>query len=160
MRNKLSTIYNGYDLDLFSPETLKKVVSNPNLNLLVIASILPRKNGLCLIRALDILRRTYGMTPSISWVGEQVMSGEQLLYRRQMDREIAEYSLTSQWHWLGQRTDIVELFHHHDVLVHPAYIEGLPNVVCEALACGRPVIVSDVLDHHRLVQDGTTGFLF
>ena len=33
-------------------------------------------------------------------------------------------------------------------------------MVCEALACGRPVILSNTLDHPRLVQDGQSGFLF
>jgi glycosyltransferase involved in cell wall biosynthesis len=36
----------------------------------------------------------------------------------------------------------------------------LPNVVCEALAAGRPVLVSNTLDHPRLVQDGRSGYLF
>ena len=39
-------------------------------------------------------------------------------------------------------------------------MEGLPNVVCEALACARPVIVSDTLDHVNLVQDGISGLRF
>lgn len=160
MRSKLLTIYNGYDLALFAPEQPSKIVFSSNLRLLVIASISPYKNGLCLVRALNILRQSYGVFPTVSWVGEQVMFGERLSYRQKMDREIAEYGLSAQWRWLGQRTDIVELLHHHDLLVHPSYGEGLPNVVCEALACGRPVIVSDTLDHPRLVQNGVTGFLF
>jgi glycosyltransferase involved in cell wall biosynthesis len=28
------------------------------------------------------------------------------------------------------------------------------------MACGRPVLVSDVLDHPSLVKDGVNGFLF
>jgi len=160
MRRKLSTIYNGYDLALFAPENTPEIIFNSNLRMLVIASISPGKNGLCLVRALNILRRSYGIFPMVSWVGEQVMSGERLSYRREMDREIAEYDLSAQWRWLGQRADIVELLNHHDLLVHPSYGEGLPNVVCEALACGCPVIVSDTLDHPRLIQEGVTGFLF
>ena len=46
------------------------------------------------------------------------------------------------------------------MLVHPSFGEGLPNVVCEALACARPVIVSDLLDHRYLVEHGKNGFLF
>jgi glycosyltransferase involved in cell wall biosynthesis len=160
MQRKLSTIYNGYDLTFFSPEKSANAFTNLNVCLLVIGSVIPRKNGLCLVRALHILRKSYGISPIVSWVGEQVMAGEPLAYLNRMKREIAEYDLGKQWFWFGQRSDIVKLLRHHDVLVHPGYIEGLPNAVCEALACGRPVIVSDALDHRYLVQDGITGFLF
>src|SRR5205814_2077954 len=44
--------------------------------------------------------------------------------------------------------------------IHPSFLEGVPNAVGEALACGRPVLVSDVCDHRRLVKQGVTGFLF
>ena len=33
-------------------------------------------------------------------------------------------------------------------------------MVCEALAAGKPVLVSDVCDHALLVADGSRGFLF
>jgi glycosyltransferase involved in cell wall biosynthesis len=77
-----------------------------------------------------------------------------------MEQAICRNGLRAQWRWLGQRDDVVDLLHEHDLLVHPSYVEGLPNVVCEALACGCPVIVSDTLDHPRLVEDGVSGFVF
>jgi len=48
----------------------------------------------------------------------------------------------------------------HDAFVHPSFYEGMPNVVCEALAAGLPVLVSDVCDHPLLVEKGVQGFLF
>jgi len=157
-RDKLTTIYNGYDLEEFSPPAGEP--ANPELAILVVASVSRYKNGLCLVRALEILKNEHGLRPRVSWVGQRVMKGDRGRYALDMDAEIARAGLTEQWRWLGQRTDIVPLLHAHDVLVHPSYGEGLPNAVCEALACGRPVIVSDTLDHPRLVQDGASGFLF
>jgi len=38
--------------------------------------------------------------------------------------------------------------------------EGLPNTICEAMACGKPVLASNVSDNPRLVCPGECGFLF
>jgi glycosyltransferase involved in cell wall biosynthesis len=48
----------------------------------------------------------------------------------------------------------------YDALIHPSYLEGLPNAVCEAMASGLPILVSNTLDHPLMVQDGVSGFLF
>jgi GalNAc-alpha-(1->4)-GalNAc-alpha-(1->3)-diNAcBac-PP-undecaprenol alpha-1,4-N-acetyl-D-galactosaminyltransferase len=160
MRRKLSTIYNGYDLAVFAPKNSPLMVADSILRVLVIASISPQKNGLCLVQALSMLSGSYGIPVSVSWAGAQVASVEALSYRELMDCEINKYGLAAQWQWLGQRTDIVDLITQHDIVVHPSYIEGLPNAVCEALACGCPVLVTDALDHRFLVRDDVTGFLF
>jgi glycosyltransferase involved in cell wall biosynthesis len=49
-----------------------------------------------------------------------------------------------------QRADLVGLFSEY---------EGLPNVVCEGMACGKPIVMSDVCDARHLVEDGKNGFL-
>ena len=158
LTNRLRTIYNGYDLSYFHPAE-KEPHNNP-ARLLVIASVSHFKNGICLIRALKRLRDQHNLLLHVDWIGQRDVSGHRLDALKQMEKEIQDYGLEEQWHWLGQRTDIIEQLHQHEVLVHPSYVEGLPNVVCEALACGRPVIVSNALDHPNLVQDGVSGFLF
>lgn len=158
LQSRLSTVYNGYDLQIFIPPISEP--DNRPLRILTIASVSPYKNGLCLVEALNILHQRYSLSPCVTWIGQQVMAGERLKYLRQMEHSIREYGLEMQWQWLGQRFDIVHQLHGHDVLVHPSYGEGLPNVVCEALACARPVIVSDTLDHPKLVQHGESGYLF
>ena len=47
-----------------------------------------------------------------------------------------------------------------DVLVVPSEVENYPNVICEALACGVPVVGSHVGGIPELVLDGRTGFTF
>ena len=158
MKNRVVTIYNGYDLQKFAPLAFEP---NPaQTSILVVAGVSRYKNGLCLVRALDILQREHGLRPRLSWAGKRLMSGDDGKYLSMMEDEIRRLGLSQQWHWLDQRTDIVSLLNEHDVLVHPSYGEGLPNAVCEALACGRPVIVSDTLDHPYLVREGVNGFLF
>jgi glycosyltransferase involved in cell wall biosynthesis len=40
-----------------------------------------------------------------------------------------------------------------------SFFEGLPNVVCEGMACGKPILLSNVCDAGNLVRDGKNGFL-
>jgi glycosyltransferase involved in cell wall biosynthesis len=61
--------------------------------------------------------------------------------------------------FLGRRNDIRELLTSSTFLAHSAEEEGCPNVVMEAMACGRAVVSTDAGDIPRLVEDGKTGFV-
>lgn len=39
------------------------------------------------------------------------------------------------------------------------YREGLPRIILEAMALGKPVIASDIIGNKDVVQDGVTGYL-
>jgi Glycosyltransferase len=158
LHSRISRIDNGYDLNTFVPPTIEP--NNQPMRILCIASVSPYKNGLCLVEALNILHKKQPKMFCVTWIGHRMMTGERLTYLREMESKIEKYALGEYWQWLDPRTDIVQQLHQHDVLVHASYGEGSPNVVCEALSCGRPVILSNILDHPRLVQDGQNGFLF
>jgi glycosyltransferase involved in cell wall biosynthesis len=46
-----------------------------------------------------------------------------------------------------------------DVFCLPSLSEGLPTVVCEAMACGRAVVATAVDGTPEIVDDGATGLL-
>ena len=46
-----------------------------------------------------------------------------------------------------------------DILVQYSRWEGLPNSVLEAMACGLPVLASDIPGNRELVKPGETGLL-
>jgi glycosyltransferase involved in cell wall biosynthesis len=71
-------------------------------------------------------------------------------------RRLGVYGLVQ---FLGLRRDIPDLLKSSTFLVHTADGEGCPNVVMEAMACGRAVVATDAGDVPFLVEDGKTGFV-
>ncbi len=62
--------------------------------------------------------------------------------------------------WLpGTRSDIPEILASLDCFVLPSQAEGISNTILEAMACGLPVIATDVGGNRELVARGCTGLL-
>jgi glycosyltransferase involved in cell wall biosynthesis len=60
---------------------------------------------------------------------------------------------------LGHRDDIAKVIAKSNILVLPSYREGLPKVLLEAAACGRPVVTSNVPGCRDAIEEGVTGLL-
>ena len=45
------------------------------------------------------------------------------------------------------------------VFVNPSFGEGMPNAVLEAMACGLPVVLSDIEPHREMIEDGVEGVI-
>lgn len=62
--------------------------------------------------------------------------------------------------WLpGKRNDVPQIMQALDVFVLPSQAEGISNTILEAMACGLPVVATDVGGNSELVVDGETGTL-
>lgn len=59
----------------------------------------------------------------------------------------------------GQRSDMPEVLHMSHIVVLPSYREGLPKILLEAAACGRPVVTTDVAGCRDAIEPGITGLL-
>jgi len=57
------------------------------------------------------------------------------------------------------QSDLVDLYHSCDIYVHPSLAECLSLVILEAMACGKPVVATNVGGTSYEVIDGETGFL-
>ncbi|MCF7928113.1 MAG: glycosyltransferase family 4 protein [Spirochaetales bacterium] len=62
--------------------------------------------------------------------------------------------------YLGTASDVRPYLENHDVVVFPSYYrEGIPRVLLEALAAGKPIITTDWIGCRETVREGKNGFL-
>jgi glycosyltransferase involved in cell wall biosynthesis len=61
--------------------------------------------------------------------------------------------------WIGSVDERRDLYNAAEFLILPSKSEGFPTVVGEAMACGTPVIASDVGGVSELVVHGENGYL-
>lgn len=59
----------------------------------------------------------------------------------------------------GARTDIEDLLRCMDIFVSASLWEGLPTAILEAMACGVPVVATDIPGTNELIQDDKNGRL-
>jgi len=157
LRGRLRTIWNGVGPEWFQTAKRPKRTGGA-LRLLAVGRIALQKNPLRLARAVALCRDRLGLHVRVSWVGAtDVDAGP---YEQELRLFLERHGLEEQWEFLGVQEDIRTLMQGHDALILPSIFEGLPNVVCEALAAGLPVLAGDVCDHSLLVADGERGFLF
>jgi glycosyltransferase involved in cell wall biosynthesis len=160
LRDNVSCIYNGVDLERFRPGE-RALGGGTGVRLLGVGRIGPEKNLHNLILALARFGEKFGYVPEVAWGGQRDASSSGQRYCEQLDVLLASVpEVQRRWVWLGLRGDIPELLQQCDALIHPSLYEGMPNAICEALAAGRPVLASAVCDHPLLVADGKRGFLF
>jgi glycosyltransferase involved in cell wall biosynthesis len=86
------------------------------------------------------------------WVGAGPLQDSLLeaVRRQGLDRHVL---------FLGQREDVPELMGAADLFVLPSRFEGLPLVVLEAMAAGKPVVATRVCGTAEAVRHGVTGLL-
>ena len=88
-----------------------------------------------------------------------VIVGQGIL-KNQLQQLVEKLNVADRVHFLGYRTDVAELNKTSDVFCFPSTQEGLPVALMEAMACGLPVICSDIRGNTDLIEDGVGGYLF
>ncbi len=153
LTKKTVTIPNFVDLDFFTP-VYKKRRDTPEI--MVAASIWASKNTLGFIDAVAQLKEK-GYKFHISWYGKNTAHKE---YINNCQEKIERYGI-GEFITLKEKTaQIKTCYQEADFFCLPSFYEGTPNVICEAMACGLPIVCSNVCDNSRYVIEGGNGFLF
>ena len=150
----------GVDLKKFSvgyvdrDEKREKIgVKKDDFVLLSVGELIPRKNHEIVIRALGVLKQK-GQMDRISYVICGCGTCEANLKKLANELDVADHI-----HFMGYRSDISEICNCADLFVFMSHQEGLPVAVMEAMACGLPVICSNIRGNTDLIHDGDTGII-
>lgn len=81
-----------------------------------------------------------------------VLCGEGPL-RLQLEQWLAKYAIADQVRLAGYVPDIWSWMKRASVLVSVGFFEGHPNAVLEAMACGIPLVVSDIPAHREFLDE-------
>ena len=79
--------------------------------------------------------------------------------RARLPEEARSAGVADRVRFLGARNDIPRIMAVLDLLVLSSRTEGLPVAPIEAMAAGRPVVVTDVGGCREVVADGETGYV-
>lgn len=153
MRNKLTAISNFVDLTYFNLK-IKEKRTVPEIA--VAASIWNSKNTLGYINAIKLLAAK-GYKFHTSWYGKSELNID---YYNLCLTKIYDYSLQSYITLKEKTKQIKQVYQDADFFCLPSFYEGTPNVICEAMSCGLPIVCSAVCDNPMYVEEGKNGFLF
>lgn len=78
--------------------------------------------------------------------------------RPRLERMARELGLADRVVFKGYVDNLWELMRRADAFVSLSRFEGCPNVVLEAMACGCPVVVSDIPAHRELLDERSARF--
>ncbi len=156
---KVALIYNSVDLARFFPDSpgpqrqYREKYGLPAEGPLVlgVGRLAPQKNFPGFLRvAAALSRRRPEVCFAIAGAGPDRLSLESLA--RQL-------GLAHRVHFLGYVSDMRELYWAGDVLFFPSLYEGTPMAVLEAMACGLPVVASQVDGAAEILTDGHDALL-
>jgi glycosyltransferase involved in cell wall biosynthesis len=144
---RLVTVHNG--IEPVEPAEPVRLTSGPTV--LEVARLAEVKGQGILLAALAELDATAVL------VGRDLERGGG--YETELRAEAERLDVADRVVFAGHRDDVPGLLAGCDVLCLPSSVEGLPLVVLEAMAQGRPVVATAVGGTPELVIDGETGVL-
>lgn len=161
---RLRVIPNGVDLERFRPgmdwrAPRRSIGLNPSdLVFGMVARYSPVKDHATLLTAVAQMKHS-GYWPDFAKV---VLVGGTTFAdaRRDVENRIREHGLEGIVLPLGVTAEIEKIYAAIDWLILPSRFEGFPNSVLEAMACAKPVILSDAANAEHIVDDGKTGWEF
>ncbi len=161
LREKLCTVYNTVDMNhfnvLFNEVDSASYAGERIFRLVIAASYHDNKNMINVAKALLIIKENKNY-PSVEleWFGAEQKDQTSFLKAKTF---IAENGLSGSFRLYPATTDIAHEYSRADAVCLFSFFEGLPNVICEGMACGKPILLSNVCDASNLVENAKNGYV-
>lgn len=144
----------GIDTSKFTPEYCPTAEETDTIRFLMIGRLLKDKGIYEYVAAAKKIK-AQGINAAFHLLGDIDRDNPAAIRRSELDAWIQEGILCYDGHARDIRPFICEA----DCMVLPSYREGMPRVILEGMAMGKPCITSDAPGCKDAVIDGQTGFL-
>jgi glycosyltransferase involved in cell wall biosynthesis len=157
-REKLVRIYNGIDSSRYSVSPggvlRRELGCLPGSQIIGMVANMRKSKGLeYFVRAARIVSESFPQT-------HFVVAGEtEIEMEKKLSCLVRELSLDDRFTFLGFREDIPQVLAEFDVFALASVSEGLSIATIEAMASGRPVVVTRSGGPQEIVEDRKTGLL-
>lgn len=155
LKNRVVTITNFTDIETFKP--IEKKSSLP-FSIITAGRVAKQKNIMKYLEAISIIHKKGINGIHFEWYGD-IQPGEES-YGEVVKSTIKEMGLECLISFCPATKNIVKKYQECDAFCLPSIYEGFPNVICEAMSCGKPILCSSVCDNPQIVKNSINGFLF
>lgn len=164
---KGSVIYDGLDVKILSDderrETARQVRAEfdiaPETKIVgMVARVAPQKDYLTLVRAAARIKES-NRDVRFLIVGDHSGTDEHRAHFALVRKMIDEHNVASMFTFTGFRADVWRFIGALDVFALATHFEGLPLVLIEAMAQGKPVVATAVDGIPEIVFENETGLL-
>lgn len=151
--NSITEIPNGTDLDEFTINNIiiGENVKNNIVNVVFVGRLIYNKGIQYVIEAAKIVITEHKNVKFLI-VGDGPLKND--LIEKTKKWEIDKY-----FSFLGIVPKVSKILKNSDIFVRPSLTEGMSLTVLEAMACGLPVIVSNISGNTDLIENYKTGIL-
>lgn len=128
-------------------------ICNEDFVILSVAELIPRKNQILILKALNILKNTHhidNIKLIICGTGELENDLKNYVFQNKLEDNVL---------FLGYRNDLPNIYNCCDVFVCSSLQEGLPVAMMEAMASGLSVICTKIRGVVDVVSDHKNGIL-
>lgn len=147
---KISVVINGYDSTKFYLSEMNSKRKDDKLKIIMVALFNPKKGHMILLKAIKLIK----FPIHLLLVGDGPRMNECKAF-------VKENGLEKEVSFAGRipHSQIPQYLRDYDLFCLPSKDEGLPAAPLEAMACGLPVVASDIQGNNEIVKDGFNGYL-
>ena len=142
--NRMHVVQNAVDLERIDRAANVEPAADPDRFTIATVGLIHMKNPLTVLEA---FRQSHDRASRLVFIGEGNL-------RHVLAQEIEKSGLKDNVRLTGliERDSVFEYFKRADLFVSASWGEGLPVAVLEAMACRRPVILSDIPPHREIAE--------